>query len=79
MSDVNDYVNIEVKISTMKNEKRLEAEILANEEILKKIAAIQAELLSKSIDAWREEELRKIEEDPKSYLQVTIKPEKNKK
>lgn len=79
MSDVNDYVNTEVKISTMKNEKRLEAEILANEEILKKIAAIQAELLSKSIDAWREEELRKIEEDPKSYLQVTIKPEKNKK
>lgn len=79
VSDVNDYVNTEVKISTMKNQKRLEAEMLANEEILKKLAAVQAELLSKSIDAWREEELKKIEEDPKSYLQIKVKPENKKK
>ena len=73
ISDVNDYVNTEVKISTMKNQKRLEAEMLANEEILKKLAIVQAELLSKSIDAWREEELKKIAENPKSYLQVKVK------
>lgn len=77
VSDVNDYVNTEVKISTMKNQKRLEAEMLANEEILKKLAIVQAELLSKSIDAWREEELKKIAENPKSYLQVNVKPEIN--
>ena len=79
VSDVNDYVNTEVKISTMKNQKRLEAEMLANEEILKKLATVQAELLNKSIDAWREEELKKIEKDPKSYLQIKIKPENKKK
>ena len=79
VSDINDYVNTEVKISTMKNQKRLEAELLANEEILKKLASVQAELLSKSIDAWKEEELKKISEDPKSYLQIKIKPEYNKK
>lgn len=79
ISDVNDFVNTEVKISTMKNQKRLEAEMLANEEILKKLATVQAELLNKSIDAWREEELRKIEEDPKSYLQIKLKPDNNKK
>lgn len=78
VSDINDYVNTEVKISTMKNQKRLEAEILANEEILKKIAIVQAELLNESIDAWRIEELKKIAEDPKSYLQVKIKPKNEK-
>ena len=79
VSDINDFVNTEVKISTMKNQKRLEAELLANEEILRKLATVQAELLSKSIDAWREEELNKILEDPKSYLQIKIKPEYSKK
>lgn len=76
ISNANDTVNTEVKISTMKNQKRLEAEMLANEEILKKLAAVQAELLNKSIDAWREEELKKIAQDPKSYLQIKVKPEK---
>lgn len=78
-SDINDLINTEVKISTMKNQKRLEAETLANEEILKKLAVVQAELLNKSIDAWREEELKKIAEDPHSYLQIKIKPENKKK
>lgn len=79
ISDVNDYVNTEVKISTMKNQKRYEAEILANEEILKKLATVQADILSKSIDAWREEELKKIEEDPKSYLQIEVRSKGKKK
>lgn len=75
MSDVNDDVNTAVKISTMKNQKRLEAEAIANEDILKRIALVQAELLQKSIDAWREEELRKISENPSSYIQITTKQE----
>jgi len=70
MSDVNDDVNTSIKISTMKNQKRLEAETIANEDILKRIAQVQAELLQKSIDAWREEELRKISENPTSYLKI---------
>lgn len=70
ISDVNDEVNTSVKISTMKNQKRLEAEALANEDILKRIAEVQAELLQKSIDAWREEELRKIAENPTVYIKI---------
>ncbi|MBD5339045.1 MAG: DUF4407 domain-containing protein [Bacteroides sp.] len=75
ISDVNDEVNTSVKISTMKNQKRLEAEILANEDILKRLAEVQAELLQKSIDAWREEELRKIEENPIAYIKITTNHE----
>lgn len=75
ISDVNDEVNTSVKISTLKNQKRLEAEAIANEEILKRIAIVQAELLQKSIDAWREEELNKIKENPSSYINVGTKTE----
>ena len=78
ISDINDAVNTSVKISTMKNQKRLEAEALANEDILKRIAEVQAELLQKSIDAWREEELRKIEENPTSYINIATNNESKK-
>ena len=73
ISDINDEVNTSVKISTMKNQKRLEAEIIANEDILKRIALVQSELLQKSIDAWRKEELRKIEENPTAYISECLK------
>ncbi len=75
ISDVNDEVNTSVKISTMKNQKRLEAEVLANEDILKRIAEVQAELLQKSIEAWREEELRKIAENPTAYIKIATNQE----
>jgi hypothetical protein len=75
ISDVNDEVSTSVKISTMKNQKRLEAETLANEDILKRIAEVQAELLQKSIDAWREEELRKIAENPTAYIKIATNQE----
>lgn len=78
ISDINDEVNTSVKISTMKNQKRLEAEALANEDILKRIAEVQTELLQKSIDAWREEELRKIEENPTSYIKIATNNESKK-
>ena len=78
ISDVNDEVNTSVKISTMKNQKRLEAEALANENILKRIAEVQAELLQKSIDGWREEELRKIEDNPTAYIKIATNNESKK-
>lgn len=78
ISDVNDEVNTKVKISTMKNQKLIEAEAIANEDILRRIALVQAELLQKSIDAWQEEELRKIAENPSSYIKIATNqdPEK---
>lgn len=70
ISDVNDEVNTSVRITTMKNQKRLEAEVIANEDILKQIAKVQSELLQKSIDAWRKDELRKIAENPTAYIKI---------
>ncbi|QUB60855.1 DUF4407 domain-containing protein [Prevotella melaninogenica] len=70
ISDLNDNVNTEVKISTEKNHSRLEAEMAANKELLNQIATVQAELLTTAIAKWREEELTKIEKNPSQYIQT---------
>lgn len=75
ISDVNDAVNTCVRISTMKNEKRLEAETIANEEIMAKIARAQAELLETAIAGWKETELEKIRQNPSAYVVSLVPPQ----
>lgn len=70
ISDLNDDINTEIQISTKKNKERLEAEILANKELMEKIAKTQAELLQTAIEKWREEELVKINENPSDYIKT---------
>lgn len=70
ISDLNDMINTEIKISTEKNRQRLEAEVQANKELMEKIAKTQAELLQTAIEKWREEELAKIEKDPSVYIKT---------
>ncbi len=69
-SDLNDIINTEVQIATEKNRQRLEAEVLANKELMEKIAKTQSELLQMAIDKWREEELAKINENPSAYIRT---------
>ena len=75
ISDINDAVNTCVRISTMKNEKRLEAETIANEEIMTKIARAQAELLEEAIAGWKECELEKIRQNPSAYVVSLVPPQ----
>lgn len=72
ISDINDNINTEIQISTMKNRNRLEAEVKANQEVLDRIALAQAELLQVAIDAWREEELAKIQANPSNYIRTNM-------
>ena len=69
VSNLNDEVNTRIQISTEKNKNRLEAEVAANKQLLEKIASVQAELLETAVEEWREEELKKIHEDPSKYIQ----------
>lgn len=74
ISDINDEVNTEIQISTQKNKERLTAEVLANRELMTRVAKVQAELLQTAIDKWREEELLKIKENPSLYIKTnTVK------
>ena len=70
ISDLNDNINTEVQISTEKNRQRLEMEIIANKELMERVAKTQAELLQTAIDKWREEELAKINENPSAYIKT---------
>ena len=70
ISDINDDINTEIQITTQKNKNRLEAELLANKKLLERLANAQAELLQTAIDKWREEELKKINEDPSAYIKT---------
>lgn len=76
ISDINDEINTAIKISTAKNKEKLEAELLANKDVLNRIATAQAELLQTAIDTWREEELKKIKENPSAYIKTSTKHEK---
>jgi hypothetical protein len=74
ISDINDEINTSVRISTMKNEKRLEAETIANQDILEKIARAQAELLETAINEWKAIELEKIHKNPSDYVVSLVPP-----
>lgn len=79
ISDLNDIVNTEVQISTEKNRQRLEAEVLANKELMERLAKTQAELLQTAIDAWREEELAKIQANPSNYIRTNMSEKESQK
>lgn len=68
MSDLNDNINTEVQITTTRNRQRLDAEILANKELMDKIVKTQTELLQIALEKWREEELEKINKNPSEYI-----------
>lgn len=72
ISDVNDAVNTCVRISTMKNEKRLEAETIANQDILEKIARAQSALIETAIEKWKESELEKVRQNPSAYIKSSL-------
>ena len=59
-----------------KNKQRIEAEVIANKELMEKLAKTQAELLQTAIDAWREEELAKIRANPSNYIRTNMSENK---
>lgn len=60
ISDLNDDINTSIKISTEKNQIRLDAELKGNKVLFDKIALAQAEIAETAIEKWKEEELRKL-------------------
>lgn len=71
ISDINDEINTEVKISTERNKNKLEAEVAANKELLSQIASAQSGLLSTAIEEWRKAELEKVRKNPEGYIKTS--------
>jgi hypothetical protein len=55
-SNINQEINIAVKLHTDKHEQKLNVELQANKEILEAIARAQQELAILAIDKWKEEQ-----------------------
>lgn len=68
IKEIDDYVQNGISISTEKNKARLEAELSANEDILKKLATAQSDLIEVAIEEWRKQELEKIKTNPSVYI-----------
>jgi Domain of unknown function (DUF4407) len=61
ISDIKDDIDTSIKLSTQKNQIRLEAELLGNKALLEKIALAQAEVAEMAVNKWKEDELKKLE------------------
>jgi len=60
ISDINDSINTSMKISTEKNQNKLDAELAGNKALLDKIALAQAEIAELAVEKWKEEEINKL-------------------
>jgi uncharacterized protein Smg (DUF494 family) len=68
ISDINDSINTSIKISTEKNQNRLDAEIAGNKALLNKIALAQSEIAEIAIEKWKKEELKKLKSGVKHII-----------
>jgi hypothetical protein len=60
ISNINDEINTNIRLSTEKNQIRLNAELQGNQALLDKIALAQAEIAELAVNKWKENELNKL-------------------
>lgn len=68
-SNINQEINMAVKLHTDKTEQKLNAELLANDELLKSIAMAQAEIAKKAVEKWKEDQIIKIKNGDSNTIQ----------
>jgi hypothetical protein len=62
-SNINQEINIAVKIHTEKYEQKLNAELHTNKEILEAIAKAQQEIAIVAIEKWKDEQKKLIQDN----------------
>ena len=67
-SNINEEINVAVKVHKDKNEQKLNAELMANKDLLESIAKAQAEIAQVAIDEWKKEQLKKVKNNPSSMI-----------
>ncbi len=63
-SNINEEINTAVKVHADKNVQKLNAELIANKDLLESIASAQAEIAQVAIEAWKKEQLKKVKNNP---------------
>ncbi len=80
LSRINDWANTEIqkvveenRIRVLQKQNELDTEFKANEALLTEISEAQVELAKIAVKKWKEQELKKIEEDPSYFIKSVIK------
>lgn len=64
ISDINEQINLELKLNSEVNESKRIAEKEANRRLLQAIANAQTEIAEKAIEEWKNRQIAKISENP---------------
>ncbi|RFC54057.1 DUF4407 domain-containing protein [Brumimicrobium aurantiacum] len=67
-SNINEEINTAVKVHANKNEQKLNAELVANKDLLLSISKAQAEIAQVAIEEWKKEQLEKVKNDPSNMI-----------
>ena len=67
-SNINEEINTAVKVHADKNSQKLNAELIANKDLLKSIASAQSEIAQAAIEEWKKEQLEKVKSNPSSMI-----------
>ena len=68
MSDANEKVNTELKLGQALNDNKIQAELLANRELLNTIALAQTDITKAAIEAWKKEQIEKVTKSPNETI-----------
>ena len=71
MSDANEKVNTELKLGQALNDNKIQAELLANRELLNTIALAQTDITKAAIESWKKEQLEKVVKNPNQTIKTT--------
>ncbi|MDO8368861.1 MAG: DUF4407 domain-containing protein [Saprospiraceae bacterium] len=71
ISDVNQKVNTELRIAQEINDQKLNAELIANKELLKTISLAQAEIISVAIEKWKNGEIERARQSPDEFIKIS--------
>jgi hypothetical protein len=67
-SNINEDINMEVRINSEKSVQKLEAELLANKELMNHIVMAQAEIAAAAIDEWKKQKITEVKERPELII-----------
>jgi hypothetical protein len=67
-SNINEEINMEVKINSEKSAQKLEAELLANKELMNHIVKAQAEIAGAAIDEWKKKQIEVVKKNPEIII-----------
>jgi hypothetical protein len=67
-SNINQEVNLAVKLHTTMNELKIEEELKANDNLIKNIAKAQAEVDAIAIEKWKEEQIKLVKNKEKKII-----------